>query len=92
MLSSPFEKNVTQGKADLWESGESYANDTWMSKDAEKHTSTFDYPLTTVTLAAFVAVWGVCVELKCLYLQLFLLAALSTESDGFLFVIFLSCT
>jgi len=47
VLTTPFKKNVTQGKAEVWGSRESYANDTWMSKDTEKHTGIFDYPYTS---------------------------------------------
>lgn len=45
MLSTSFKK--TQNKADIWGSGELCPNDTWMSKDAEKHTSILDYPNTS---------------------------------------------
>lgn len=47
MLSAAVKKNVRQSKTDVWGSGESYANATWTSKDAEKHTSIFDYPNTS---------------------------------------------
>lgn len=80
MFATPFKTNIMQSKVEVWRTGESYVNVIWMSKDAEKHLNIFDYPntskkkkyltnLTTVMLAAFRG--GI--ELKSLYLHLFLL-------------------
>lgn len=46
MCVTPFKTNIMQSKVEVRRTGESYISAVLMSKDAEKHLHTFDYPNT----------------------------------------------